>query len=154
MEMTMQLHPRDVGGNALDAHDVFAAARWFDSLWNSTAKAVSFDTIEWQCSPWGSGRGRAYWTDTAIFDVTAAVFGLETSRNFDARDELIVSVPLDRLKEVVALVDRLEEEAPDDWLWLSQNDRDEQIASAAQMLGLALDAVAENERLLEVLRIH
>ncbi|QGN58067.1 hypothetical protein [Nostocoides sp. HKS02] len=47
--------------------DVFAAARWFGSLWNSSAKAVSLDEIEWQCNTWGSGHGRGDWLETANF---------------------------------------------------------------------------------------
>jgi len=29
--------------------DIFAAARWLDDLWSSSAKAISPDEIEWMC---------------------------------------------------------------------------------------------------------
>jgi hypothetical protein len=56
--------------------DVFAAARWFGSLWNSSARAVSATELEWQCNTWGSGRGTPDWLDSAIFDLVIKRFDL------------------------------------------------------------------------------
>lgn len=114
--------------------DVFAAARWFGSLWNSTAKAVSLDEVEWQCNTWGSGDGRGDWLDTASFRVAAAALGLALSQNWDGRDELIVSVPFDQFPQVAGLLDRLGEEA-EAWPWFAEDEPERQIAIAAQTLG-------------------
>ena len=135
------------------AIDVFAAARWFDTLWNSTAKAVSPDEVEWQCTTWGSGRGCGDWTQTAIFILTAEVFGFQLGRNCDGRDELVVPVPLDRFPQVVRLIERLGEEA-ESWPWLHEDDQDRQILVAAEVLGIPAAAVAEDIELLEALRIE
>ena len=132
--------------------DVFAAARRFGEEWNSTARAVSPNLIEWQCNTWGSGRGRAYWLETANFDVVARVFRLDTSWNWDARDELIVSVPLELCGDILRLIDKLGEE-PESWPWLDEDDRDGQIRMAAEVLGFPVDVMADDDDLLEILRI-
>lgn len=133
--------------------DVFAAARWFAALWNSTAKAVAPDEIEWQCTTWGSGRGFGDWTETAIFVLVARLFGLPSGRNYDARDELVVWVPLDRVPSIVGLVDRLGQE-PEAWPWLYEEDRDRQVAIAADVLRVPASTVTGNDDLLEALRIE
>jgi hypothetical protein len=133
--------------------DVFAAARWFDSLWNSSAKAVSAEEVEWQCTTWGSGCGRGGWEHTATFTLVAAVFGLPSSRNRAGRDELVVSVPLGLVPEIVRLIDRLGEEA-ECWPWFVEEDRDRQVSVAAEVLGLSPTAVADDVDLRAALRIH
>lgn len=140
--------PNDVVGA-----DVFAAARWFAELDNSTARAVTRDEIEWQCTTWGSGRGCANWAETATFSLVAQVFGLPSGRNFDARDELVVCVPLDRFPEIARLIRRLGED-PERWPWLDEEDQDRQIALAAQVLGTTAAAVADDDDLLWALRIE
>jgi hypothetical protein len=135
------------------ATDVFAAARWFDSLWNSSAKAVSAEELEWQCTTWGSGCGRGCWEQTATFTLVAAVFGLRSWPNPDGRDELVVSVPLARVPEIVRLIDRLGEEA-ECWPWFEEEDRERQVSVAAEILGLSPTAVADDVDLLAALRIH
>jgi hypothetical protein len=139
-----------VTGPAVDA---FAAARWFEMLWNSTARAVSADRVEWQCTTWGSGRGGGDWLETAVFSVVAAVFDLPTSRNYDGRDELVVLVPLERFADIVGLIDRLGEE-PEGWPWLREDDPDRQIELAAEVLGISAAAVADDIDLLDALRIE
>ena len=136
--------------------DVFAAARWLDSLWNSSARAVSANGIEWQCRTWGSAHRGGDWLDTASFLVAAAAFGLALSQNWDGRDELIVSVPFDQFPQVAELLERLGEE-PEAWPWLAEDVedvRDGQIAVAAETLGLSPSEVTQNTALLEALRIE
>lgn len=135
------------------AADVFAAARWLDELWNSTAKAVSPTLIEWQCTTWGSGRGGGDWTETATFLLIAALFGLDTGRNREGRDELVVWVPLDKFDQIAELIDRLGEEA-EAWPWLDEEDGSDQIAVAAQALGREVSELDGNPDLLEALRIE
>ena len=135
------------------ATDVFAAARWFDSLWNSTARAVGPNEIEWRCSTWGSGRGRGDWNETAIFILAAAAFNLRTWRNYDGRDELVVAVPLDRAPHLGQLIDRIGEEA-EAWPWLNEEDPDRQLDVAAETLGLSTAAVVDDANLLEALGIE
>jgi hypothetical protein len=136
--------------------DVFAAARWLGALWNSSAKAVSPNEIEWQCNTWGSGHGRGDWLDTANFLVAAAAFGLSTSQNWEGRDELVVTVPFDQFPRVADLIDRLGDE-PEAWPWTTEEEADDdldgQIAIAAETLKLPRSALAENNDLLEALRI-
>jgi hypothetical protein len=135
---------------------VFAAARWFNGVWNSTAKAVSVDMLEWQCSTWGSGRGSGDWLDTGLFRLVAEVFNLDTSRKSDGRDELVIRVPMEFVPEIVGLIEHLGESA-EDWPWLTEEyeeDLDLQIARAAEVLGLAAVDLAENGDLLEALRIQ
>lgn len=132
--------------------DVFAAARWFDKVWNSTGKAVSPQQIEWQCRTWGSGRGGADWVETATFTVVAVAFGFDSWRNDEARDELVVLVPLKRFPEVAQVIERLGDIA-EDWPWLFEDDRDDQIQAAAEILEMPATAIAENVDLLQALRI-
>jgi hypothetical protein len=134
------------------AIDVFAAARWFDSLWNSSAKAVSGDEVEWQCTTWGSGCGRGGWEEAATLTLVSAVFGLRSWRNREGRDELVVSVPLGRVLEVVRLINRLGEEA-ESWPWFEEEDRDRQVSVAAEVLRMSPMAVAGDMDLLAALRI-
>jgi hypothetical protein len=134
------------------AIDVFTAAGWFGSLWNSSAKAVSAEEIEWQCTTWGSGCGRGAWEQRATFTLVAAVFGLRSWRNREGRDELVVSVPLGRVPAIVRLIDRLGEEA-ECWLWFEEEDRDRQVSVAAEVLGMSRTAVAIDLDLLAALRI-
>lgn len=136
-----------------EASDVFAAARWFDALWNSTAKAISPDQVEWQCNTWGSGRGCGDWLDTAIFTLVAQVFGLASGRNRDERDELVVFVPLDLFPQIERLVERIGEIA-EDWPWFAEDDPERQIILAAEALGIPAAAIAEDADLLEALRIE
>lgn len=133
--------------------DVFAAARWLDSLWNSNARAVSADLVEWQCNTWGSGQGRGYWTDTAVHVVVAAVLDLQTGSNDDGRDELIVWVPVDQFPHVHRLIDRLGEN-PEDWPWRNEEDRERQLALAAEVLGISPAALADNGDLLDALQME
>ena len=135
------------------ADDVFAAARWFDTLWNSTAKATSPEEVEWQCTAWGSGRGGGDWTETGTFLLVVVVFDLRSWRNRDGRDELVVSVPLDRFPQVVRLIDRIGEE-PESWPWILEEDFDRQIDVAAEVLGIPVAAVADDSGLLRALRIE
>lgn len=132
--------------------DVFTAARWFDDLWNSSAKAVAHDSVEWHCNTWGSGRGHGDWTDTAIFLLVAAVFELSTTRNYDGRDELVICVPVDKVPEIVALIDR-SGDYPEMWPWLQAENEERQLAIAADILRLPAAAIAENEDLMEALRL-
>jgi hypothetical protein len=132
--------------------DVFAAAAWLDSNWNSSAHAVSQERIEWQCGTWGSGRGRATWEETAVFCIVAEICGLDTTRNFEGRDELIVLVPLDKFERVMDLVLSLGENI-EDQDWLGEEDRSEQIALAAAVLDMPVKALKKNTGLLELLRI-
>lgn len=136
--------------------DVFVAARWLADLWNSSAKAVSSDEIEWQCNTWGSGRGCGDWLDTAKFAVVSEAFGLRTWRDYDGRDELVVAVPLAKFPAVATLIQRLGEE-PEAWPWLDEDlygDTERQISTAAEELGLSRAALAANTDLLDALRIE
>lgn len=161
MNPTPELTPS--AADKLNSVDVFEAARRLNELWNSSAHAVSADHIEWQCDTWGSGRGNGSWEETAIFAVVAERFQLETFRNREERDELVVMVPLERFADVAELIGRLGEEA-EAWPWLVwDDDVDEhidddealrrQIAVAADILGLSPDALAVDDQLLETLRI-
>ena len=133
--------------------DVFAAARWLGELWNSSAKAISPDEVEWMCGTWGSGRGRGYWTETATFTVVAQRFGLRTGRNFEGRDEAIVWVPLKRFPEVADVIERLGED-PEEWPWLDEEAEGRELDVAAEVLRLSPAALAEDADLLELLRIE
>jgi hypothetical protein len=135
--------------------DVFAAARWLGAQWNSSARAVSAHEVEWQCTTWGSGRGRADWLETASFDVAAAAIGLQTSRNWEGRDELVVTVPLDQFRQVADLLDRLGDE-PEAWPWLDEDvedDLESQISIAAKTLALSPAVIEDNHDLRSALRI-
>lgn len=135
--------------------DVFAAARWFESLWNSCAKAVSVDQIEWQCNTWGSGHGGGDWLDTAVFQVVATRFAFRSWAS-DERDEFVIAVPLDQFSEVARLIDRLGEE-PESWPWFAEeleDDRERQIAIAAEMLDMPATELDCNAELLAALRIE
>lgn len=135
------------------AGDVFRAACWLGSLWNSSAKAVSATEVAWQCDTWGSGRGRGDWIETANFHVAAAAFDLNTTWNVDGRDELVVTVPLDKFPEVAATLARLGDES-EGWPWLLEDERDDQISVAAGELAMSPSAVASNPHLMKALRIR
>lgn len=136
--------------------DVFAAARWFESLWNSCAKAVSVDEIEWQCKTWGSGQGGGDWLGTAVFQVVATRFAFRSWASSDERDELVIAIPLEQFGEVARLIDRLGEE-PESWPWFAEefeDDRECQIAKAAEVLDLPATELEWNAELLAALRIE
>jgi hypothetical protein len=151
-EMTEAQTPNSRLTNA-EQIDVFAAARWFGMLWNSTAKAVSPDELEWQCTTWGSGRGGGDWTQSATFVLVVKLFDLRAWRNHDGRDELVVLVPLDLFPQLVGLIRRLGED-PEEWPWLTEDDLERQIDVAAEVLGIAPSTLASDHDLLEVLRIE
>jgi hypothetical protein len=137
------------------AADVFTAARWLDEMWNSSARATAADQIEWQCRTWGSGAGRCDWLDAATFVAVAAAFELRSWRNDSGRDELVVLVPFDRFAEIAAFIVRLGDE-PEQWEWFAEElrgDRDGQITTAAEVLGISVSALAGNDALLTALRI-
>src|SRR4051812_22715190 len=92
----------NLDGLGVEAKDAFEAASWLDGEWNSSAKAVAADLVEWKCRTWGSGRGHGYWSDVATFGLVATLFGLRTTRDYDGRDELIVEVPLSLFQQVSA----------------------------------------------------
>lgn len=146
-----------VDGSLTDlATDVFGAARWFDSLWNSRAKAVSATEIEWQCNTWGSGRGGGEWLETALFQVVAAAFAFRSWASRDERDELVIAVPLDKFHEVARVIDQLGEEA-ESWPWFAEefeDDRKRQIAAAAEVLGMLTTALDSNAELVALLGIE
>ena len=132
--------------------DVFSAAMRMASLDNSTARAVSSDGIEWQCTSWGSGRGRAGWEDTAVFSVVAHTLGLSTGRNIEGRDELVVMVPLSLYPKVMALAARLGADAPDMWPWMGdEEDWGDRLALAAKALDIEVDQLEADDELLELL---
>lgn len=140
--------------------DVFGAARWMDELWNSTARAVSPELIEWQCNTWGSGAGRGDWTEYGTFALVAEAFGLTTSSNYDARDELIVMVPLEKFVDVATLIDRIGED-PEGWPWLGELDEEDddenyrrQMVVAAEVLGRPVEDLVADMDLLETLRLE
>ena len=134
--------------------DVFTAARQLDDLWNSSARAVSPQKIEWMCRTWGSGRGRAAWTDIAVHTVVAEAFGLEMSSNWDGRDELIVYVPFEKFADVYRMIDRLTEgEEPTGWPWLDEEAEGREVEVAAQVLGMSASDIAANGDLMEALGI-
>ncbi|WP_457253647.1 hypothetical protein [Pedococcus sp. P5_B7] len=121
---------------AAAAGDVFRAAHWLDSQWNSSAKAVSATEVAWQCDTWGSGRGRGDWIETANFRAAAAAFDLDITTNIDGRDELVVTLPLDQFPKLAAMLARLGDE-PEAWPSLLEDDRDDQIAVAAGGLAMS-----------------
>lgn len=136
--------------------DVFAAARWFETLWNSSAKAVSFEEIEWQCQTWGSGHGGGHWLDSALFRVVAASFALR-SWTSDEGDGLVIAVPLDQFGEVARLIDRLGEDA-ESWPWFAEECEEDrrvlQIATAAEVLDIPTTELDSNVELLAALGIE
>jgi hypothetical protein len=137
------------------AADVFAAARWFETLWNSSAKAVSFEEIEWQCNTWGSGHGGGDWLDTALFEVVASRFEFRSWASNEG-DGLVIAVPLDQFSEVARLIDRLGEDA-ESWPWFGEeleDDRERQIATAAEVLDMPTTELDCNAELLAALRIE
>lgn len=133
--------------------DVFAAARWLGELWNSSATAVSADRIEWQCNTWGSGRGFGDWIDTALFLVVSEVFGLSTGKNYDGRDELVVSVPMSEFPRIAQLISRLDRMEPEAWPWLDEEVEDP-VSVAAEFFELSRAEVADDAGLLDALRIE
>lgn len=141
-------------GNARDAvaTDVFEAARWLDSQWNSSAKAVAPDEIEWQCNTWGSGRGRGYDDYAAIFHVIIAAFDLRKWCNKEGRDELVVAVPLDRFARIAQMIQRVDQDEPGSWPWADE-DSEDPIADAAEHLDMSRSELIGNAPLLEALRL-
>ncbi|WP_270889682.1 hypothetical protein [Pedococcus sp. 5OH_020] len=136
------------------AGDVFGAACWLDSLWNSSAKAVSATEVAWQCDAWGSGcgRGRGDWIEAAIFHVAAAAFDLDTTWNVDGREVLVVTVPLDKFPKLAAMLARIVDEA-EAWPWLFEVEWDDQIGVAAGEPAMSSSAVTNNPHLLKALQI-
>lgn len=149
--------PEDISPEiAAAASSVFTAAEWLGSLWNSSAKATSFEEIEWQCNTWGSGRGAGDWIETALFHIAAAAFDLSTTRSFAGRDELVVNVPLAKFRQVAVALARLGDEA-EAWPWFDEDvegDHFGQIEIAACELGLTAADVADNAALLDALHIE
>ncbi|WP_028638865.1 hypothetical protein [Nocardioides sp. URHA0032] len=135
------------------ATDVFDAARWLDSQSNSSAKAVAPDEIEWQCNMWGSGRGRGYEDDAAIFYVIIAAFDLRTWCNKEGREELVVAVPLDRFARIAQMIDRLDQDEPGSWPWADE-DSEDPIADAAEYLEMSPSELLGNAPLLEALGLR
>lgn len=138
------------------ASDVFSAAAWLGALWNSSAKAISVSEVEWQCDTWGSASGSGDWVETAAWHVAALVFDLETTRNADGRDELVVVVPLARFADLAAVLERLGEEA-EEWPWFDEaiyGDAGAQIAVAARELAVSPGRITDTPGLMDVLRIH
>lgn len=142
----MGFTPEDLG------MDVFAAAAWLDLHSDSRTRAVSLTKVEWMCTTWGSGRGCGEWIESAAFSIVAAAFDFPTSRNRDGRDELVVSVSMERFPAVREMINRLEglSETPP---WLDEDEEGPAIASAANYLGLPVDAVQNNDNLLFALRL-
>jgi hypothetical protein len=88
--------------------------------------------------------------------VAAAAFGLEASRNYEGRDELIVTVPFDQFPQVADLLDRLGDE-PEAWPWSAEeaeDNRSRQVAIASQALALPQPMLADNPDLLRALRLR
>ena len=74
--------------------DVFTAARLLDDMWNRTARAVAVDEIERQCDTSDSGYGRGRWEEVGLFRLLVKTFKLKTSKNYEGRNELVLTVPL------------------------------------------------------------
>ena len=100
-----------------------------------------------------SGRGCGDWSQTATFILAAQVFDLRSWRNRDGRDELVVSVPLDWVPQIVRLIDRIGEE-PESWPWIYEDDRDRQISVADEVLGITAATVSDDADMLVALRIE
>jgi hypothetical protein len=132
--------------------DVFSASRWFASLPNSKARATGPDTLEWQCRTWGSGRGGGVWADTFMFIIAAERFKLRTWRDDEARDTLVVEVPMGLLVEIFGLIERLGED-PESLPWCFADEREEQVAIAAEVLKLRPEELEDDYEFLELLRI-
>ena len=128
--------------------DVFEAARWFDGGWNSTAKAVTADLIEWKCTTWGSGRGAGSWEEVGTFVLVAQVFGLATGRDRDDR-EFPWRCFLRSLRCSSGSVT-----LRGTGLGCGEDEVDAQIAVAAGVLGVPVEDVAGDDDLLEALRIE
>lgn len=158
----MKYNEEWVAKSKVAADDVFSAAEWFSMLWNSSAKAVAFDKVEWQCNTWGSGRGAGSWEDWGLFALVAKRFDLATFGNDDARDELVIAVPLDRMADIVKLVDDIGENC-EEWPWLVEDDGDEElddeayemkrIVAASAALGVPVEVLAADGEWLELLRL-
>jgi hypothetical protein len=84
--------------------------------------------------------------------VVIELFGLRSWRNRDGRDELVVSVPVDRVAGIVAVIDRLGEE-PESWPWLYEDDPEHQLVLAAQAVGISPAALAGKAELRAALRL-
>ena len=137
--------------------DVFTAARWLGGLWNSSAKAVAVDELEWQCNTWGSGLGGGDWLDWGLFVLVVEVLGLDSWRNREGRNELVVSVPMVQFAQVVVLIERIGED-PECWPWLDVDEdgddgRDRGLEAAAGVLGITVEEIMANVRLLDVLHV-
>jgi hypothetical protein len=131
--------------------DVFDAALWFDSLWNSRARAVSAEVLEWQCTTWGSGRGRCQFEEVGLFLLVAHCFNLRTERG--DRDELIVLVSMPQAADIMAFIERVGEET-EDWPWAGEEDDDDRLRVAADTLGMAPDDLSSDGELLDLLSIR
>lgn len=116
-------------------------------------QTVSATEVAKQCDTWGSGRGRVDWIDTANFHVAAAAFDLSTTRNVDGRDQLVMTVPLDKFPKLAAMLARLGDET-ESWPWLFEDERDDHLAVAAGELAMLSSAVTKNPHLLKALRIR
>jgi hypothetical protein len=127
--------------------DVFGAAVWLEELGNGPARAASLDLVEWQCSTWGSGRGRGEMEDIGLFHLVARVLSLETGRNREGRDELIVYVPFESFAAVAALIEEIGGDTQS-WPWLLEDDEDDQRRVAASVLGTTVaDLVGDGDLL-------
>lgn len=137
--------------NAAPTYDVFEATRRLDDLWNSRARAVGADMIEWECKTWGSGDWRGARDDYVLFRLMAERYDLDTRVNWEERDELIVLVPLDLVDQIFSIIEQLDE----DWPWLVEDlTRNEQLAIAAKVLYLDPGELEGWDELVEMLRFE
>jgi hypothetical protein len=142
------------GPGTKTAIDVFGVAEYFGALHDSRARAIAPQLVEWQCRTWGSGKGGGDWEDTAVFRLVAQVFGLDTSRNWDGRDELIVMIPAELFGPIAGLIERLGVDEPCHWPWLVEEDQDRKVIVAAAFLGLSVAVLENDEELLEALHLE
>ena len=91
-----------------------------------------------------------------MFALMIQRFNLNASRNYDGRDELLVTVPLERVADIVTLISVLGEN-PEEWPGVWDEDPDgepvDQVAVAAQALNVPVQALATVDDWLEVLRL-
>jgi hypothetical protein len=139
--------------------DVFGVAAWLEEIGGGPARAVSSDLVEWMCSTWGSGKGRGDRLDTGLFLMVASIFGLDTWCNKAGRNELVVSVPLDRFSAIAMLIEEIGADA-DSWPWLFIEDDDDErkcdggdvrLVLAASVLGTTVADLIGDGVLLEAL---
>jgi hypothetical protein len=64
----------------------------------------------------------------------------------------VVAVPIQSFPRIARVIDRLDEDEPESWPWLN-DDVDDPVAIAAEVLEMSPIAVAENGDLLEALKI-